>query len=625
MRRKKSLNPAKRVRAGVVVVLSLFMVLIIIHFIFRSLKKSEVKTIVEELPEQKVERVEDLFHLELEGERGNFSLKAKKHYLGQDGRYHLEGGVEVIDYGKVESENVFFKAEKVVYDKDMLHFSMEGKSEVRYRGFKMSSSGFEYHRPRELFTSRHGVVFESQKLKGKASIMSYSLRTELLRLSRNIRLELPPSQGASPLVVRAERLDYSRRQKAGEAWGKVILKQRENSARASRMKFFLSPDEEDVERIIFQGKVSASLEARRGEARRSEIFYQALGKKEVEADELLLSFEEGISGISLADASGNCRFRAYDECGNFYEVKGGKFSFIFSAGGEVEKFTATEEVKAVVHEEGKSRFLEGYEVELEREEGTITLKGSNSHEARFVSEQSEMTAERIILSLGSEDLEASGGVRLNFQKLAEEEKPGYFSAETPLFVFCGRMRFQSSERRFLFEKGVRLWQESWILVGDELSLDERSGEMICQGRVRAVFMRKLAGGKGEEKIEVTSGQMKYEPQSRSVSFEGKTSLKAGVVEIVAHSLTAFLGQGEGGIESFSAKKEVSLKWKRMEGKAEQVSFDPEREAFIFSGNPVFEEKGRAATRGGKLTFYPGDGRIVVEDRQRERTVTVIKS
>ena len=42
------------------------------------------------------------------------------------------------------------------------------------------------------------------------------------------------------------------------------------------------------------------------------------------------------------------------------------------------------------------------------------------------------------------------------------------------------------------------------------------------------------------------------------------------------------------------------------------------------GNPVLIDKDRGITRGDKLTFCLADDRILVENKARERSATVIK-
>ncbi|GAH32736.1 unnamed protein product, partial [marine sediment metagenome] len=61
-----------------------------------------------------------------------------------------------------------------------------------------------------------------------------------------------------------------------------------------------------------------------------------------------------------------------------------------------------------------------------------------------------------------------------------------------------------------------------------------------------------------------------------------------------------------------------------EGRGEEAIYDPDKESVVLLGNPVLIDKDKGITRGDKLTFYLADDRILVENKARERSATVIK-
>jgi lipopolysaccharide export system protein LptA len=61
-----------------------------------------------------------------------------------------------------------------------------------------------------------------------------------------------------------------------------------------------------------------------------------------------------------------------------------------------------------------------------------------------------------------------------------------------------------------------------------------------------------------------------------------------------------------------------------EARGKEAIYDPDKETIILLGNPVLEDKEKGITKGDKLTFYISDGRIFVENKGKERSVTVIK-
>jgi lipopolysaccharide export system protein LptA len=61
---------------------------------------------------------------------------------------------------------------------------------------------------------------------------------------------------------------------------------------------------------------------------------------------------------------------------------------------------------------------------------------------------------------------------------------------------------------------------------------------------------------------------------------------------------------------------------RAEG--EEAVFDLEKETIQLSGGPVLTHQQKGRVQGDKLTFHLPDDRIVVENKGRERSETVIK-
>jgi lipopolysaccharide export system protein LptA len=57
----------------------------------------------------------------------------------------------------------------------------------------------------------------------------------------------------------------------------------------------------------------------------------------------------------------------------------------------------------------------------------------------------------------------------------------------------------------------------------------------------------------------------------------------------------------------------------------EALYDLDKETIVLTGNPSLIDKEKGTVEGDKLTFHLGDGRILVENKDRERPVTFIKS
>jgi len=74
-----------------------------------------------------------------------------------------------------------------------------------------------------------------------------------------------------------------------------------------------------------------------------------------------------------------------------------------------------------------------------------------------------------------------------------------------------------------------------------------------------------------------------------------------------------------------AKGSVKIRQGAWEGQGGRAEFAVPEETIVLLENPVLIDKDKGETRGDKLTFQLADGRILIENRRRDRSITVIKS
>jgi lipopolysaccharide export system protein LptA len=86
-----------------------------------------------------------------------------------------------------------------------------------------------------------------------------------------------------------------------------------------------------------------------------------------------------------------------------------------------------------------------------------------------------------------------------------------------------------------------------------------------------------------------------------------------------------LNEEGGGIKKITALDNVVIVHDQKQGRGEKAVFNVKKDTIILTGNPVLIAKDQGKTEGIKLTFYLADGKIVIENKDRERSVTVIKS
>jgi len=120
------------------------------------------------------------------------------------------------------------------------------------------------------------------------------------------------------------------------------------------------------------------------------------------------------------------------------------------------------------------------------------VKGEKKSKPRISLKDSEIYAKKILIFLGSKDLELKDDVKATLKLQKEEERSiGFFSREEPVFITANKMRYSEEQKRFLFKEKIKMWQERKTLTAEELILDEETGRISCLGGVKSMKKRPL--------------------------------------------------------------------------------------------------------------------------------------
>jgi lipopolysaccharide transport protein LptA len=230
------------------------------------------------------------------------------------------------------------------------------------------------------------------------------------------------------------------------------------------------------------------------------------------------------------------------------------------------------------------------------------------------------------ISSRRESLEAGGSVKVIVKLRPEEgQSVGFFSGDTPVLGSSETMRFEKPLERLQLEESVRMWQGKQVLSADRVTVIKKTGELAAEGKVKAVFSRLPKEGADEEKLEIGGERMTFSPEENRLDFEKGCSLKSKDVELHSDAIAVFLREKSAELRQIEAKGKVTFTEKLREGKGEKAVYDLEAETIVLTGNPRITDKEKGVIEGEKLTFRLGEGRIQVENKDRERSTTVIKS
>lgn len=606
------------------------LVIIVRYFVVRSQEETHVPAKSDELIQKKVEKREKPEHFEFKGDEKSLHVKADKQYIAEDDRYHAEGSVEIIFFKERDGQDVLLSGGKVVYDKDMTRFTSSDKAKARFKDLLVESDILDYDNEKENFRTEEGVRISSRRLTGSAQKMHYGMKQKKVKLEGDVRLQIKPkNETSSTLIVTGGMLDYDEQSKKGKMEGEVRLYYGESRAEAETMEFELFPDGEQLKALILEKNARALLVEEDGQNKTSPdqslLFVQSV-KREIEGEEIRMRFFQENSELQDVEASGKSSFKFISSSGNSTLVLAESARFGFDSDGELEEFQAFRDARIVKQTENpdESRLIEGDSFRKTKNSEALHIKGKGPYDAKMSSSGNIVFAEEMSVFLDSSNLEVRRGVKVNLKSKAGEKRPvGIFSEDQPVFIQAREMRYFAEQKRFLFNRDVRAWQQKKVLSAEEMELFEETGQILCSGRVNSTLPHTTEKGK-EEKIRISSQKMTFFPEENLVVYQEEGSLTVNEANLQARFISVYLGKESKDIQKIVARERVIIHQNMGEARGEEAIYNPEEESLQLLGNPVFIDKEKGTTEGHKLTFYMSDGRILVENKDRERSLTVIK-
>jgi len=621
------LTLARALRLVIALALLIVIAVILWYFLSHRRPRAIIPPKQDEIPAKKVERQEGIEHFDFKGDRV-IRAKAERHYAGEDGRYYLDGNVEIRDLSREEGEEIVLFGQRVSYDKDWTEILLEGKAKLQYEGLTVESSAFSYQKKRELLTTNQGVVFSSRRISGKAREMAYSFRPGSLRLEGEVEIELrEEAKTSTPFVVRGDLVTFLRKRRRGDVEANASFSFDQSRGSADTLRFDLTPDEQHVRSFFLKGKALAVLVERQEPA--SGESEPAVQERQIWADEIDVQPSKDGNWIQKVEARDQCLLKSSTPEGQTTEVRSDRMRIIFDRRGVSREFLASGAARLVERTPTAEvdRSISGEEILIGAKGRTWEVKAPEGGEARVDSPDSDVTAKSLTIFTLRETLDASGEVKVIIKLRREEaETVGFFSNEQPVFGTAEKMRYKSTLGRLELSKAVRMWQGKEVLFADQLTVLKKTGEIMAEGKVRTVFSRLPKDEKeSEEKIEIGGEKLSFNPPENRLVFEQACWFKSKGVELKSDRVAVLLLEKTTTIKQVEAEGKVTITEELREGKGEKALYDLEQETMVLTGKPKVVDKQKGVIEGDKLTFRLGEGRIQVENKDRERSTTVIKS
>ncbi len=570
---------------------------------------------------QALDRKEGIEHVLFKGDTGKVKVKADRFHVGEDKLNHLEGNVEVVDYGRKGGRETRINADRVDYNPEMTRFLAVGRAVVRDGDAVIESSSLSYDKSGEIFQTDQGVVFSSARIRARGRSFVYRKRHEIIELNGDISVEVRPrDESIPPLAITGDSFIFRRKARTGRIEGHVGLTQGKSRGTTDKLSFQLTRNEQEVRAITLMGGAKITLIREDNGSREP-------APQQIEAGEIWISTYPTDQAISRLTAKGGSILHISLSAGSADEVLSDSATMSFDRKGGMSTFMAVKSVRMRIGtgKEGEEKRVSGERVTYRRKDGFLRAGGDNKAPARIDTARSEIEALMVRVNMDSGDMAALNGVKLLLKPGKAGETVGFFAGDKPVFITSGAMGYTKARKMFAFKENVRIWQDKDVVLAGEFDIHEDTGRVFGRGGVTAGFTKAPREGRPEERLTITADAMGYEPKDRRIAFSGGCTLVSPRIRMTSSSLEIELKEGGREMGRLTAKGKILIVQGTKEGRGEEAVYDFEAETVVLTGHPVLIEKDKGATEGDKLTFNLADDKILIENIEKDRSATVIKS
>lgn len=631
MRKKLRFASAKILKPIIALILAVVVVVIAWNFLSHSKKRVKVAAVDGKIEQQQVDQKENVIYIQDKKGEVSRRVKAERYYMGSDGLYHLEKNVEITFPGAVEDKDVYFLGDEIVHDQEATYFRLNGNARIKFKDITIKSSYMEYDTKTDFLKSTEGVILESDRFYGEAQRMNCKIRRQLLILQKEVKitfdLDVEPD---IPLEITGNRLEYLHKKGQGSLTGKVGLLYGKSRSTADRLEFDLLSEKENFKSLNLNGNVSVTLVAEdpRETSENTDVFFSEATQREILAQDMMIRNFEDSMQVRKMEIRGDCRFNITSAKGETALIQANSMNCFLNEQGQLKRFRAFDSVVLTEADENNNliRTIRGEDLIMEGKKKSLDVKGKDENKASVQSQDYKISAGNIHIALSEDNMKAEGGVAVVLYPPPEQQNAvGFFSKEDSVLISAAELKYLEENQRFLFNKNVKVWQGKDMLITSVLTLVKSSGKIICSQGVKSIFSIKPNEDSEENTLEIEADSLSFDPEGYFLQYEKKCKLNVKEVSLQGQTIRVNFSEESGEKSNISAYGDVIILQGMSEGRGKEAFYDLEKETVVLVGNPILTEKDKGSSKGDKLTFFLGDGRIVIENNKEKRSKTVIKS
>lgn len=279
--------------------------------------------------------------------------------------------------------------------------------------------------------------------------------------------------------------------------------------------------------------------------------------------------------------------------------------------------------------------------------GVVSLAGNEgTTRPRMIDEQITVDADEIELTLEGRKMNATRDVRSVIQpadqttstgatasKRTDAPKmPGMLNQKQPVNVTANALAYDESASHAVYTGNARLWQAETTIVGNTITLDDKSGDLTAIGAVRSTWMTQETNAETKEVEKVptvgTAAELHYEEALHRATYTTNAHVVGTQGDLTGKKIELYMKPGESDaneLEKVEAYEAVTVHLDLRVGTGERLTYFAADQRYLMTGPLVKIVEECRVTTGRTLTFFKATDRIIVDGNEQRRTQTTSES
>jgi lipopolysaccharide export system protein LptA len=268
-------------------------------------------------------------------------------------------------------------------------------------------------------------------------------------------------------------------------------------------------------------------------------------------------------------------------------------------------------------------------------DGVLELEGIDEKTRQrptAADDQVSIEADHITLTLEGQKVDAKGDVRSAMRgqngpdaAASKAKRPSMLKADQPVYATAAALLYDGAAKQARYDGSSRLWQGDTAIQGDQISLDDGTGNLTAHGKVRSTFMLEQADTKTKKTERVatiaSADDLVYEEATRRATYTKSARLSGEQGDLRADKIELYLKASGNELDKVEGYEKVSLRSDSRQSTGDRLTYFAADEKYVMSGKPVRITAECRETSGKTLTFFRSVDTITVDGDEEKRTQT----